>query len=251
MRCYAYDGSFEGFLCAVSHGLTDGVEAVEFQRNSAAAQAGLFQDLSVDVTTERGRAVEFRQRFVSAVSAEAFAMLRYAFHSEQAGIERQLWEYLRLGMQAGPRLCSMLADKRVNSVMRLARAVSREAHKYKGFVRFREVEPGFLYARIEPVADILAFLAPHFAERVGDRPWMIHDLARSQAAVYDTTTWRLVREIRLTDSPGYTDAEQECAALWQRYFQRHAIEARHNPELQQKHVPLRSRKHMVEFADGS
>jgi len=37
------------------------------------------------------------------------------------------------------------------------------------------------------------------------------------------------------------------AALWQRFFQRHAIAGRHYHLLQQKHVPLRYRKHLPEF----
>jgi len=247
MQQYRFDGSFEGFLCAMSRCLADGIETAEFLSDTAASESGLFQDLMVDVATDRDNAIGFRERFVAAASVEAFAMLRYAFHSEHHGIEQQLWNYVRLGLKTGPKLCSMMADKRVNDVDRLARSVAKEAHKYKGFVRFREVEQGFLYARIEPEADILCFLAPHFVQRIGDRHWMIHDLRRSLAAAYDLTTWRLLRDITLTGSPGYTDAEQECAGLWQCYFQRHAIEARHNPKLQQKHVPLRSRKHMVEF----
>jgi probable DNA metabolism protein len=126
-------------------------------------------------------------------------------------------------------------------------SLCREAHKFKGFVRFREVTAGFLYASIEPEADILPLIAPHFTERVGDRPWMIHDLRRNQAALFDLRSWRLIRDIELTAEPGITAAEHDYAALWQRYFQRHAIAERHNPKLQQKHVPLRVRKHLTEF----
>jgi len=244
---YRYDGSFEGFLCVMSHCLANGSDTVAFLPDTTASETGLFQDMSVDVATDRDKAIAFRERFVTAVSAEAFAMVRYAFHSERHGIEQQLWNYVRLGLKAGPKLCSMMADKRVNNVDRLARSVSREVHKYKGFVRFREVEQGFLYARVEPEADILCFLAPHFVQRIGNRPWMIHDLRRSRAAVYDLKTWRLLHDIALTESPEYTEAEHECTGLWQRYFQSLAIKARHNPKLQQQHVPLRSRKHMVEF----
>ncbi len=114
-------------------------------------------------------------------------------------------------------------------------------------MRFREVETGFLYARIEPEADILAFIAPHFVGRVGDRRWMIHDLQRNQAALYDLKSWRLVKNIELTAEPTLSATEHDYAALWQRYFQRHAIAERHNPKLQQKHVPLRYRKHLPEF----
>ena len=249
MITYYYDGSFEGFLCAVADCLDAGEDAPEFVRDGDVQSAGLFVSDIREVATVRECAVAFRKRFINAVSQEAFATARYAFHSQKNGIEILVWRYLALGLQVGKRLCLMLTEEPVHSVNRIARHVSHEAHKYKGFVRFREVEAGFLYAQIEPVADILSFIAPHFVDRVGDRPWMIHDLQRHQAALYDLTSWRLVKDIELTAEPTLTATEHDYAALWQRYFQRHAIAERHNPKLQQKHIPLRYRKHLVEFTD--
>ncbi len=247
MITYRYDGSFEGFICAVAACLEGGDGQPEFVQGCAVQMAGLFAGEVCEVATVRERAMAFRKRFVEAVSQEAFATARYAFHSRKAGGELLLWRYLALGLKMGERFCLMLAEEPVHSINRLARQVLCEAHKYKGFIRFREVEAGFLYARIEPEADILPFIAPHFVERVGDRLWMIHDLGRNQAALYDLKSWRLIRDIELAADPAFTDAEQEYTSLWQRYFQRHAIKERHNPKLQQKHVPLRYRKHLVEF----
>lgn len=242
-----YDGSFEGFICAVAGCLEPGAGQPEFVRDRDDCAAGLFDAEICDVATVRKAALAFRKNFVKTVSQQAFATARYAFHSQKAGIEQLLWRYFRLGLKLGSQLTGMLAEEPVHAVDRIGRQVSHEAHKYKGFVRFSEVAEGFLYARIEPQSDVLPLIAPHFVERVGDRPWMIHDLRRSQAAIFDLKSWRLVRDVVLTGEPGMSEAEHEYAALWQRYFQRHAITERHNPGLQQKHVPLRYRKHLLEF----
>lgn len=247
MTVYRYDGSFEGFICTVADCLDAGDIHPEFMSNGAYGAVGLFAGDIRDVATVREAALAFRKRFVETVSQEAFAAARYAFHSQKSGIELLVWRYITLGLQVGGRLCGMLAEEPVHSVNRIARHVSHEAHKYKGFVRFREVEAGFLYAQIEPEADILPFIAPHFVGRVGDRPWMVHDLRRNQAALFDLQSWRLVNDVELISDPALTAAEHDYTALWQRYFQRHAIAERHNPKLQQKHVPLRYRKHLVEF----
>ncbi|MDD2308852.1 MAG: hypothetical protein PHH91_04635 [Desulfuromonadaceae bacterium] len=45
-----------------------------------------------------------------------------------------MWRYLALGLQVGGRLCGMLANEPVYSVNRIARRVSHEAHKYKGYL---------------------------------------------------------------------------------------------------------------------
>lgn len=247
MTVCRYDGSFEGFLCAVAECLQQAAGQPEFVRDHEDSAAGLFAGEICEVTTVRDVALEFRTKFVETVSQEAFATARYAFHSQKTGVEELLWRYLKLGLEVGLRLAGMLAQDPVHAVNRIARQVSHEAHKFKGFVRFSEVVEGIFYARIEPQADIVPLIAPHFVERVGDRPWMIHDLRRSQAAIFDLKSWRLVRGIALAAEPGVSDAEQQFVALWQRYFQRHAITERHNPGLQQKHVPLRYRKHLTEF----
>lgn len=250
MAVYHYDGSFEGFLCAVAACREGGDTHPEFSRDGDVRTAGLFAGDVCEVATVREVAVALRKCFVERVSREAFAAARYAFHSQRDGIEQHLWCFLLLGLQVGHRLCRMLTEEPVHTINRIARQVSHEAHKYKGFVRFREVEAGFLYARIEPQADVLTLIAPHFAGRVGDRPWMIHDLSRQQAALYDMNSWRLIREVELLAEPDFSAAEHDYTALWQRYFERHTIAERHNPKLQQQHVPLRYRKHLPEFDGG-
>lgn len=251
MKIYRYDATFEGFLCAVAACREAGDNQPEFVRDRDDHAVGLFAAEVREVLSVRETALAFRKLFVDAASQDAFAMARYAFHSQKPGVEELLWRYLKLGLEVGPNLATMLAQEPVHSVNRIARQVSHEAHKFKGFVRFSEVAEGFLYARIEPQADVLPLIAPHFTERVGDRPWMIHDLRRSQAAVFDLKSWRLVRDIELTAEPVVSSAEQHFADLWQRYFQRLAIAERHNPTLQQKHVPLRYRKHLTEFNSTS
>ncbi|HEX9078963.1 MAG TPA: TIGR03915 family putative DNA repair protein [Desulfuromonadaceae bacterium] len=279
MRC-RYDATFEGYLCAVARCLEQGGKKAAFLRPGEPDEGGLFAEPVTEVVTVQETALALRERFVAAVSKDAFATLRYAFHSQAAGIEGLLWDYIGLGLDVGRRLHRMLAEEPVHSVDRTARRVAHEAHKFKGFVRFREVawphspHPAsghplpdgegtpyslssgeragvrgktFLYARIEPDADILPFIAPHFCERVGDRPWMIHDLARSQAAVYDLARWRLIREIELAGEPAYTPGEEECVRLWRGYFEHLAIPERRNPRLQRQHVPVRYRKNLVEF----
>jgi probable DNA metabolism protein len=266
---YRYDGSFEGFLCALEVCLESGQGEAEFLRPGNDGQGGLFAGAVHDVITERETALRFRERFVAGVSREAFATLRYAFHSEAAGVEELLRWYVAVGLEQGRRVQRMLARDPVFSVCRLSRKVAHEAHRFTGFVRFREVswpageeldgEQGqatdrpavsLLYARIEPETDILPFIAPHFRERLNDRPWMIHDLRRSSLALCDQGTWRLVRGVSLVCQPGLTADEELCSRLWRSYFQRMAIPERHNPRLQQNLVPLRFRAHLVEF-DGA
>ena len=68
---YNYDGSFEGFLCALAMCLESGQGEGEFLRPGAEGEAGLFGGGSCDIVTERETALRFRERFVADVSREA------------------------------------------------------------------------------------------------------------------------------------------------------------------------------------
>lgn len=248
MTIIRYDGSLEGFLCAVAHTI-DGAEPAGFLRGEG-GDGGLFDEV-VAVASDRDVALAFCARIIREVSRDAFATARHAFHSEAAGVELLLWRYLSLGFLVGRRLEGLLADPRVQPVQQLARRVEREVHRFLGFVRFREVEwPGgtsFFYAQIEPETDVLPFLGPHFADRLADRPWAIHDLRRNQALFCEGGRVKLLRGVELDGASRSTKEEDVCAALWQGYFKRLAIEARRNPNLQRQLVPLRYRKHLTEF----
>jgi probable DNA metabolism protein len=244
-RAYRYDGSFEGFLCATARSLADGAAFPDFLADTE--ETGLFQFRALDVETDFAQAADFCKLFKKAVSVEGYTILVYAFHGGFQEKERALWEFIRIGLERGKVVCSMLADERVSRVVLAARSVSREVHRYKGFIRFRETAEGFLYAAIEPEADVIPFLVSHFVRRIGDRPWMIHDLRHSVAALYDLNRWRLVRDIRLEKPPVFSDKEHRAAGLWRQYFRSLAIEERYNAKLQQKHVPTRFRKYLPEF----
>ena len=125
MAIYRYDGSFEGFLCAVTDCLEGGDAYPEFIPHGADHTSGLFAGDIREVATVRETALAFRKRFVENVSQVAFATARYAFHSQKAGIELMVWRYLVLGLQVGRRLCLMLAEEPVHSVNRIARHVGK------------------------------------------------------------------------------------------------------------------------------
>jgi len=126
----------------------------------------------------------------------------------------------------------------------LEHVVSREAHKYKGFIRFEMSEVGF-FARISPKHDILPLIAPHFWERFGDER-VIFDEARGVAAVIDKNGYRLMSAS--VDRFEKHESEKIFEGLWKRFFESVTIKERANTKLQQSFVPLRYREFMGEFS---
>ena len=68
-----------------------------------------------------------------------------------------------------------LSHPAVRTVFELSRAVGREIHAWKEFLRFRELEGGILYARITPKNFVLPGIAGHFADRFPLEDYVVYD----------------------------------------------------------------------------
>jgi probable DNA metabolism protein len=246
MPSYRYDGSWEGLLTVLALVRAEGAAPLRISRDEP-PQEELFSR-TVAVATNLETADSFlatiRQRLGPSVARHTFLV----YLSEDAEAELLICRYLELGWEVGKGLDGLLADHRVQPVHRLARAVWREAHRLKGFVRFREVTDGYYYAQISPEFRVLPLLGRHFAERFRDQSWVIHDHRRSEALLHDAghRAWGLI-PLELIDTPRFTGQEEEFTALWRRYFARLAVAERANPRLQRQKVPLKCREFLPEF----
>lgn len=111
-----------------------------------------------------------------------------------------------------------LADRRDDTVQRvldLARAIRRDKHKMKAFVRFREV-PGESDRRrflswFEPSHRIEESIAPFFARRFGDMDWVI--VTPEVVTTFDDG--RLHFDAKASTKP---DLDDDAEELWKTYF---------------------------------
>jgi len=239
MRTYLYDGSFEGFLTALSLALDSAAPCAIAKED--AEEAGLFSEF-INSGTDPLRASVARDR---RGSTESWQHVRFAFLSEVTGAETGILKYVKLLAKKGPGADNMLADDRVRKIHRLSASVGGEAHMFKGFVRFKELADKTLYSRIEPDHNILALLVPHFRARLGTFNWVIHDARRNNAALYfkGRLIYAPLDSARLLEDA----KEAEVRELWQHFFKTVAIKERINPKLQRQNVPLKYRKNLTEF----
>ena len=152
------------------------------------------------------------------------------------------------------RIMDHLSHPMVEKVFELSRAVGGEAHNLKGFLRFRELENGVLYAPVRPKAQVLTCLAPHFADRLPQENWMIHDKNHQMFAVHESgKKWVLVQDqdARLDKIRQESREEQQYARLWKGFCKAIFIEERKNPRCQLQHLPLRYRADMTGFSEDS
>lgn len=153
--------------------------------------------------------------------------------------------YLRLCFAKGRQMDLYTTHPWVYPVHELFRLVRRFVDKYLGALRFSEVDQ-ILYAPYEPDADITGVLMPHFADRLREERFIIHDIKRSVAGVYANGRW-ILRPLSGNFLERRGAAERQWEELWRGYFNSVTIEFRRDEKLQRNNLPKKYRKYMWEF----
>jgi probable DNA metabolism protein len=87
---------------------------------------------------------------------------------------------------------------------------------------------------------VLEFLAPHFAERFKNEPFIIHDTKRNKALIALRKRWHIAdfseRDAAMLEAAA---DERVCRLLWRQYFDIIAIKERANPRCQKNFMPVR------------
>ncbi len=240
---YVTDGSFEGILTAV-------FEAYENKEIPESIVSRDFYQVSLDsVVREIEKNDEKSSRVYNAVvekmSQEALEIMYKAWLSEHCEIGTALYKYIKIGLKIGRKVLSYLQNPDVLMINDLAYKVGAEAHRFLGILRFKKLNNGLYYSKIEPDNNITMIIAEHFEQRMSDQPWIIHDIKRNVFALYDTYQVIFVKEdISISIDNGEDKVFEE---LWKSYFKTIAIEDRRNPRLQKQFLPRRYWKNLTEM----
>lgn len=209
----------------------------------------------VQVTPDMEKAEKVLRTVKKRMGEEAYEMIAYAVsypHDKKAdAVYRMI--VLGLHLPDGKKITGMLTQPDVRLVFELKRKAWHIAHRYMGFVRFREVQKGMLLSCIDAEADVLALIAPHFSDRLPMENWIIYDRRRHKAAVHsEGKGFLLLEEVKEEAIDGFEVSDEEAAfdALWRCFHKAIGIESRTNGRLQSSLLPRKFREFMNEFAES-
>jgi len=242
MAEWIYDGTFNGFLCLIH----ETAKTREFPGSIRTFQGEEQSFLFPAKIAERNDllAAAVRDVLQQRLSPRVFSAGYFAFLSSEKEREMAVYSYFSLVWQRGVSADRLLTDSRVAAVHEARRAVSRERHRYLGLLRFSDIS-GVLYARFTPEADVLPLIAGHFAVRLAQERWIIHDTGRNRAALYDSGTW-CITDFRHPGVISLSAGEKAVQELWKRYFTSTAVRTRENRRLQQHFMPKKYWKYLPE-----
>lgn len=247
-----YDGTMAGLWSAFESALRGGLRPDDFLPPAAANGGDLF-GAPVPVATDFALTEAFGERLRAAGRDIPGEFVR-VFLAEAPGGERLMFRYALKVLAAGGRVRGNLADPDIRSFQNLARKVGHETHRYRGLLRFEELEDGLLWASFQPQYNVSVLLAPHFRARLPNERWLICDVGRGTAIHYDgrqTAVAELdpaaLAALRTRGQlPGRTAASDPYAETWRRFFRAVAVTPRTNLKLQRQFMPERLWKWLPE-----
>ena len=244
---FVTDGTFEGLLTAIFDAYTAErpPEAVE---SSGSDQMRFFES-RVTIPNDPTKSERVWKGLKRHLGMNRRQKLFDAYLSGNPGVETMIYRFVR---DAIPGRNARRPEAHLAShiqIEKLCMKVRREAHRMKGFIRFRQTGEYRYLALVAPRYDVLPLIRRHFESRFADQTWIIYDTSRNYGLCYDRhKTRELWLDITDLKAPGNDDVgdEQLCQTLWQRYYAAVNISSRNNPKLHLRQLPRRYWRYLPE-----
>jgi probable DNA metabolism protein len=280
---YLYDGTFDGFLtCVHEHYYSERADGIF---PPGAYQPDLLI-ASRETPTDEEKAGKVEAAIADKLSSHALARVYRVFRTSVADKEMLLLNYLRFCFKHGAGAAFLRTHPNVLPIVSAELKIGNEVHRLCGLIRFSVVAPAaagargrcpgtidsaesaaaaaalaparrergrgrspeILYARVSPDHDVLEFLAPHFADRFKNDPFIIHDTKRGKAVIAWKKRWHIAdftgEDAALLRA---TQDEEAYRDLWRGYFDILAIKERTNPRCQRNLMPARYWENLTEM----
>ena len=266
---YLYDGSFEGFLSAMTYLMRDRKNLSSF-KSGVWGIANEFSEPSLlpGIKTEiiPGILNEFGNYLNKNFGNDILKTIYHAFLSRENGIEDNIVLYILLARKIKSDPCDRLYEDCVKKVVRASQKTKREIHRYTGLLRFQKIvnpgkaisdqnmsleisnvlKPDIYIASFEPECEILNLLAEHFQSRLSTQFFIIIDRRRDTCAIHIPGEELIFKTISKTMQSNLA-YDSSFEKLWSEYFKIISIKERENKNLQRNNLPLKYRKYMTEF----
>ena len=188
--------------------------------------------------------------FIDSIGANNFKIIFYTFLSNNINKELIIYYFYLNALKYKENIVYMRNLKCVSESLKIAKYVKHEAHKYKGFVRFKELENNVLYAEIEPTNDILYIISKHFELRLKNEYWIIKDMKRNKLSVYDKNNFFIISgdNFKLFNN-NLSEEELDIEKLWKEFYKTIGIETRKNDRCRMNFMPKKYWKYIIEMSD--
>lgn len=237
-----YDGTFECYLSLVYEVYYNKLSVKSILKEFPHT---LMIEEHHEVIYNEANALKVLKALKTKFTKQNFEMILNSFMCDSSDFELDLLYFIIEGFKSQQELQN-INNSHIFAICNLQKELFRNYHKMSGFLRFMELEDGFLYAKLESKFNLVYLLGSFFAKRLNNQSYIIHDINRKLAFIH-TKEFVGVKNIAEFEAPTISQNEEKFSQLWQTFFSSVAIKSRNNPKLQRQLVPLIYRTYMNEF----
>lgn len=242
---YIYDNTFEGLLTAIFYAYPSKVP-VKISR-ALFFEPTLITE-PIEIKTDEDKFNRVYKSIELKLSSNTLKNVFYLFLSDLKNVEDLILNYLKLCYRFGDNINLAKNNDIIINVDKISRKVTLEAHRFTGFVRFSEISPLTYYAKIEPDHNIIPLITNHFINRFSDQNFIIHDIKRNSALLYNKTDYVITSLSEKENSSfDFGDYNDNFEILWKDYFNSTTIKERINTRLQKRSMPIRYWSNLTEL----
>ena len=240
---YLYDGSFSTLLNLCL--LLIKKRIIPLNIKNEMYQPNLLEEtMKLDISLE-----ENYEQFLQIFSKRIFKTVYYIFSSNDKNKEIIIYYFLVHSLKYKDKIYYMRNLKSVQRALKIEKYVGRENHKFKGFLRFKELENGCLYGEINPENDILFILSKHFQNRLCNEYFIIKDVNRKLLSVYDKKNIYIVSEDNFSFVTNFSSTEENMQQLWKTFYKTVGIKERKNDRCRMNFMPKKYWKYIIEVSE--
>lgn len=238
MKIMIFDGSIEELLVAVFKVYTEKLNPILYRKEDFIMNL-IDEPLEIRYDEEAFNRVRnaMQEKFLE----ESLDTITYALKNNSGKSPTLVLQYI-VSCFTNPKEGLNYQNSLSLAVIKMARQVELESHRFKGFVRFSVID-GIYVSKINPDHDILEFLAPHFTSRFQEQKFIIYDEKRNKALISQNGQALFKNDLHLDSKLLLRDS---FAVYWKEYYENIAIKERRNPKAQKRSMPIRYWDNLIE-----
>lgn len=242
---YIYDGSFEGLLTTIFYTFIEKEPFTIFSTDTYSPN--LFNNNRV-ISFEEDKFKRVYTAIDSKLSPLTLKKIYYVYLSNKKNKELLIYNYLKLCFKYSDNINLAKNNDIIINIDKTFKAVSKEAHLFTGLVRFREISPLTFYSKIQPDNNILPIILDHFTKRFSDQNFIIHDINREIAIVYNQQS-SIISSLCKCDVDNFLSHynNDSFEDLFKTFYSSLNIKERANNKVQKQHMPSRYWKNLTEL----
>ena len=242
---YLYDGSFINLLNLIYKLYKNKIIPLDIKDTNY--QVNLFDNV-INLNIENNDKII--NKIIDNLGIAIFNTMYKLYLSNDNNKELLIYYFFGYSLKYKNKIFYLRNNELITKCLKISKYVGNENHKYKGFLRFKELDNNILYGEISPINNVLPLLVNHFKERLSNELWIIKDTKRNTLAIYDRNEVYIVdaNDVKIKIN-NYSNNEKQIQDLWKTFYKTVAIKERKNELCRMNFIPKRYWKYIIEMGD--